>query len=137
MDFNRYFEEEYDCLNGYFSDEMEDIIDDCTNGPGDDKDDFDWLKLSSAKLTPFFHLAKERNYRLYHFASKAALCNVWHLILYDYICMQNDILIVCYISVKIYQIAHKVPICQQFSVRLHTRLHILVSDCTIVAVKSD
>ena len=29
---------------------MEDIIDDCTNGPSDDEDDFDWLKLSSAKV---------------------------------------------------------------------------------------
>ena len=49
MDFNFSFEED-NCLNSFFSDEMEDIIGDCTDGTSDDEDDFDWLILSSAKV---------------------------------------------------------------------------------------
>ena len=50
MDFNFSFQEDDNCLNSFFSDEIEDIIDNCTNGPSNDEDDFDWLKLSSAKV---------------------------------------------------------------------------------------
>ena len=41
------------------------------------------------------------------FYLKSCTCNVWHLISCDYMCMQNNILIVHKIAVKICQIAHK------------------------------
>ena len=53
------------------------------------------------------------------FCLKSCACNVWHLILYDYMCMQNEIQIACRLQLRF--------------VKLHKKYRSVshsVSDCT-------